>query len=83
MTFTGKYNEENLKHKEKKSNKSTTSNAKSEKISGKLTISSHRMEKEGKKGQLLKTGVLLTDPYTPNHTPPPPGGMKKDTYTSS
>ena len=85
MTFTEKY-EEILKHEEKKSNKSKTSNAKSEKSSGKLIISTHRMlrKKKERKAGNSRLGCLLTDPYTPNPIPPPlPGGMKKDTYTSS
>ena len=82
MTFTGKYNKEISKHEERKSNKSTTSNAKSEKSSGKLIISTQRMlrKKKERKTGYSRLSCLLTDPYTPNPTPPsysPPSSVAR------
>lgn len=82
VTFTGKYNKEISKHEERKSNKSTTSNAKSEKSSGKLIISTQRMlrKKKERKTGYSRLSCLLTDPYTPNPTPlpiPPPSSVAR------
>jgi len=86
VTLTGKYNKEISKHEKGKSNKSTTSNAKSEKSSGKLIISTQRMlmkKKERKTGH-SRLSCLLTDPYTPNPTPlptpPPSPRLQEDGY---